>query len=104
MAADAAGGAALLEETCLVDHQDRIDVSKMLHDMLAHDVAQRVGIPLSTAKQRLLSPGAIIAGRLRTHPARLARLAAEQCIQELPRRDRNTILREQWTDAPPCVG
>jgi hypothetical protein len=42
-----------------------------------YNIAQRVGIPLPPAKDRLLAPRAWIAGRLRPHPTRLARLTAQ---------------------------
>ena len=36
---------ALLEKAGLVDHQHRIVIRQMLDDIVAHDVAQRIGIP-----------------------------------------------------------
>jgi len=96
----AAGGLALLEEAGLVDHQHRLRVGQRLQRVVAHQVAQRVGLPAAAAQDGLLPPGAGIARRLGPHPAGLAPLGAEQAVQEQPRRDRHPLLREQRPDPP----
>src|ERR1700721_326751 len=68
---------ALLEKAGLVDHQHRIVIRQMLDDIVAHDVAQRIGVPTPATEGRLLSPWAGIASRLRAHPAGLALLVSE---------------------------
>jgi hypothetical protein len=42
-----------------------------------NDLAQRAGVPPAAAQDRLLTPGAGIARRLRAHPARLSRFVAK---------------------------
>src|ERR1700678_4017164 len=69
----------------------------MLDDIIAHDIAQAIGIPITAAKDRLMSPRARIAGRLRAHPAGLALLIAEQTFQKQACVPRNPFLSEQWT-------
>src|SRR3954468_21728366 len=70
----AAGGLALLQEPCLVNHQDGIRFGKRLDHVLAHNIAQRVGIPAAPPQDRLLPPGAGVTRRFGAHPARLAPL------------------------------
>src|SRR5271156_1459041 len=72
----------------------------MLNNVVAHDIAQGVGIPAAASQQSLLPPGARITRSLGAHPSGLARLVAEQNIEKIASRRRNTILREQWPDAP----
>ena len=100
LARDAAGRLALLEEAGLVEHQHGILVGQRLQRVVAHHVAQRVGLPAAAAEDGLLPPGAGVARRLRPHPARLAPLGAEQAVQEQPRRDRHPLLAEQRPDPP----
>src|SRR6266436_5440760 len=69
----------------------------MLDDIVAHDIAQGISVPIPTTKNCLLSPWARIASRLRTHPAGLALLISEQTFQEQACIRRNTLLREQRT-------
>src|SRR3954468_24385091 len=69
-----AGGPPLLEKAGLVYDQHRTRIGQGLKGIVAHQIAQRLGVPLSPAEQRLLAPGARIARRLRPHPARLAPL------------------------------
>src|SRR5688500_6165454 len=69
----------------------------MLDDIVAHDIAQGIRVPISTTQNRLLPPGARIACRLRAHPTGLARLISEQAFQEQTGIRRNTLLREQRT-------
>src|SRR6266540_1272183 len=69
----------------------------MLDDIIAHDIAQGIGVPIPTTQNRLLPPRAGIACRLRAHPTGLALLISEQTFQEHARIRRNTLLREQRT-------
>ncbi len=50
--------------------------------MLAHDIAQRVGVPLAAPEHRLLTPRSGIASRLGSHPTSLAPFRPEQAVQE----------------------
>ena len=88
---------ALLEKASLVDDEDRILICQMLDDIVAHDIAQGIGIPIPATKDRLLSPWTRIASRLRAHPAGLALLVAEQTFQKQAGVPRNLFLHEQWT-------
>jgi hypothetical protein len=85
---------ALFEKAGLVDHQHRIVIRQMLNDIVAHDIAQRISIPIPATQDRLLPPGASIASRLRAHPTGLALLISEQAFQEQACIRRNTFLRE----------
>src|SRR6266496_4918016 len=69
----------------------------MLDDIVAHDIAQGISVPISTTQNCLLTPWARIASRLRAHPAGLALLISEQTFQEQACIRRNTLLREQRT-------
>src|SRR4029077_2879172 len=69
----------------------------MLDDIVAHDIAQGISVPVSTTQNRLLPPWAGIASRLRAHPTGLALLISEQTFQEQTCIRRNTLLREQRT-------
>src|ERR1700730_2627992 len=69
----------------------------MLDDIVAHDIAQGIGIPIPAAQDRLLPPWTRIASRLRAHPAGLALLVAEQTFQKQACVPRNPFLHEQWT-------
>jgi hypothetical protein len=100
---DAAGALALLEKAGLVDDQHGIPVGQALDRVLAHQVAERVGLPAAAAEDGLLAPGTGIARRLRPHPAGLAPFGPEQTIQEQPRRDRNPLLAEQRPDPFLCI-
>jgi hypothetical protein len=95
-----AGGPPLLEKAGLVYDQHRTRIGQGLKGIVAHQIAQRLGVPLSPAEQRLLAPGARIARRLRPHPARLAPLRPKERIQEQPRRMRRARLLEQRPDPP----
>src|SRR5712691_1572972 len=88
---------ALLEKAGLVDHEDRIVIRQMLDDIIAYDIAQGISIPIHAPQDRLLTPWAGIASRLRAHPAGLALLIAEQTFQEQTCIRRNTLLPEQRT-------
>src|SRR4029077_19539273 len=69
----------------------------MLNDIVAHDIAQGISVPVSTTQNRLLPPWARIASRLRAHPTGLTLLISEQTFQEQTCIRRNTLLREQRT-------
>src|SRR6266849_2944644 len=69
----------------------------MLDDIIAHDIAQGIGVPIPTTQNCLLPPWTRIASRLRSHPTGLALLISEQTFQEQPCIRRNTLLREQRT-------
>src|SRR5674476_1384566 len=62
---------ALLENAGLVDHEDRIVIRQMLDDIIADDIAQSIGIPITATQDRLLPPRARIASCLRPHPTGL---------------------------------
>src|SRR5260370_27067468 len=88
---------ALFEKTGIVDHQHRIVIRQMIDDIVVHDIAQGISVPVSTTQNRLLPPWAGIASRLRAHPTGLALLISEQAFQEQTCIRRNTLLREQRT-------
>ncbi len=67
----------------------------MLDDIVAHDIAQGIRFPSPTTQNRLLAPGARIAGRLGSHPSRLALFRTQKPINKLPSRRRDAILCEQ---------
>ena len=86
---------ALLEKAGFIDHQNRILVRKVLDDIVAHDVAQRIRFPPVPTQKRLLPPRTGVAGRLSAHPPGLATLITKQTVQEKPRVYRRTLLRKQ---------
>src|SRR5712672_4027559 len=51
-------------------------------DIVAHHIAQSIGIPPVTAQNRLLPPWPRIARRLRPHPSGFATLVAKQTVHE----------------------
>src|SRR5258705_4643643 len=69
----------------------------MLDDIVAHDIAQGIGIPIPATKDSLLPPWTRIASCLRPHPAGLALLITEQTFQKQACVPRNPFLPEQWT-------
>src|ERR1700739_1700745 len=73
---------ALLEKAGLVDDEDRIVICQMLDDIVAHDIAQGISIPIPATQDCLLPPWTRIASRLRAHPTGLALLIAEQTFQK----------------------
>src|SRR3954454_6594284 len=75
-----AGGPPLLEKAGLVYDQHRTRIGQGLKGIVAHQIAQRLGVPLSPAEQRLLAPRCRITRRLRPHPARLAPLRPKERI------------------------
>src|SRR3954471_20570844 len=79
---DTAGCLALLQEPGLVNDQHRVLVRQVLDSIVAHNVAQRIGIPAAAPQDRLLPPGAGIASRLGPHPPRLASLLPKQPIKK----------------------
>src|SRR5438046_5745844 len=88
---------ALLEKAGLIDHQHRVLVGKMLSDIVAHHIAQSIGIPPVTAQIRLLPPWPRIARRLRPHPSGFATLVAKQPVHKQARVQCCAVLLEQWT-------
>src|SRR3984893_8841966 len=88
---------ALLEKAGLIDDEDRIVICQMLDDIVAHDIAQGISIPIPATQDRLLPPWTRIASCLRTHPTGLASLIAEQTFQKKACVPRNTFLPEQRT-------
>src|ERR1700747_2383107 len=88
---------ALLEKAGLVDDEDRIVICQMLDDIVAHDIAQGISIPIPATQDCLLPPWTRIASRLRAHPTGLALLIAEQTFQKQACVPRNTFLPEQRT-------
>src|SRR5258705_13433398 len=88
---------ALFEKAGLVDHQHCIVIRQMLDDIVAHDIAQGISVPIPTPQNCLLPPWARIASRLRPLPTGLALLISEQTFQEQARIRRHTLLREQRT-------
>ena len=92
---DTAGRLALLQETGLVNHQHRVLVRQVLDHVLAHNVAQRIGIPAAPPQDRLLPPGTGVTRRFRPHPPRLAPLLPQQPIKKQTGRCRHPVLREQ---------
>jgi hypothetical protein len=75
---------ALLQEAGLVNDENRRLLGKRLQRVLAHDLAQCIGVPPAAAQDRLLTPGAGIARCLRAHPAGLSRFVAKKSVQKLP--------------------
>jgi hypothetical protein len=88
-------GFALLQEAGLINHQHCVIIAQMFDDILANKIPQRIGVPTVAAKQFLLPPRPSIARRLRTHPAGLTLLLAEQPIQKQAGIHRRSLLREQ---------
>src|SRR5246127_4700751 len=99
LACNPARGLALFQKAGLIDDQNRVLIAKCFQRVLTYNVAQRVGVPLPPAQDRLLAPRAWIAGRFRPHPTRLTRLVAQQSVEKLPRRGCDPLLRKQRTDA-----
>jgi len=91
---------ALLEEALdplrgsSINNQHRIIVREMLNDILAHQVAQCIGIPSIPAEKRLLPPRTRIASCLGAHPPRLTPFITKQAVQEQSRVDCRTSLRK----------
>src|SRR3954447_9320008 len=90
-----AGRLALLQEPCLVHHQDGIRFGKRLDHVRTHNIAQRVGIPAAPPQDRLLPPGTGVTCCLGAHPACLAPLLSKQPINKQTGRRRHPFLREQ---------
>src|SRR5512136_1291757 len=88
---------ALFEKAGLVDHEDRIVIRQMLDDIVTHDIAQSISIPIPTTQDRLLPPRARIACCLRAHPTGFALLISKQTFQKQACIRRNTLLPEQRT-------
>jgi hypothetical protein len=80
LAGNAAGGLALLEEPGLVDDEHRVGRAQYRDDIVAHQVAQRIGIPDGAAKHGLLPPGTWITGSFGPHPAGLTPFRPEEPV------------------------
>jgi hypothetical protein len=63
--------------------------------IVAHNVAQSIGIPAAPPQDRLLPPGTGITSRFGPHPARLAPFLPEQSVKKQTRRCRYTLLRKE---------
>src|SRR5258705_7582559 len=72
----------------------------MLDDIVAHDIAQGIGIPIPATKDSLLPPWTRIASCLRPHPAGLALLITEQTFQKQACVPRNPFLPEHEATQP----
>jgi hypothetical protein len=96
----AAGGLALLQKAGLVNDQNGVIRRQVFERILAHHVAQRIGLPAAPPQDRLLPPGAGVTGSLGAHPARLASLLPKQPIEKHTRRCRYPFLREQGAHPP----
>src|ERR1700752_4607729 len=51
---------SLFQKAGLIDDQNRVLITKRFQRVLTDNVAQRVGVPLPPAQDRLLAPGAWI--------------------------------------------
>jgi hypothetical protein len=100
LAPDPAGRLALLQKARLIENQNRIRISQGLERIVAHEIAQRIGVPARPIEKRLLAPRTSIARGLGAHPSRLAPLRPEQGVQEQLRRRRRALLLEQRPDPP----
>ncbi|KGJ06269.1 hypothetical protein IT41_03685 [Paracoccus halophilus] len=78
-----------------INRQHRIRIRQRFQRIVAEDVTQGIGIPLSATQYRLLPPGCLVAGSLCPHPPGLAPFLARKATEKLPGRRRNTLLREQ---------
>src|SRR6516162_1356211 len=81
LARNSARGLALLQKAGFVDDKNRVSIAQRFQCILTRHIAQCVGIPSSSAQDRLLAPRAWIADRFRPHPTRLARFVAQQPIE-----------------------
>ena len=90
---------ALLRKAGFVYDENRILIAKGFQHVIAYNIAQGVGAPLTAAKDRLLTPGTRITGCFRAHPAGLARLVPQQTIQKLTSRCRHALLKKQRPNA-----
>jgi len=82
LASHTAGRVALLQKARLIENQHGVRIGQGLQRIVTHDVAQCIGVPLSSPQNSLLAPGARIAGRFRPHPTRLASLSAQKSVQK----------------------
>ncbi|OWK25953.1 hypothetical protein AJ87_48910 [Rhizobium yanglingense] len=82
---------ALLEEARLIDDQDRIVCGEVFYNILSHDVAKSVRVPMPATQNGLLPSRAGITGRLGAHPTCLTPLVTQQKV----RRCCNSLLRKQ---------
>jgi hypothetical protein len=99
MPSNAARRLALLEEAVFVDDQHGIALGQRLKHIVAHNIAQRVGIPVAAAQHCLLAPRTDAAGGLRPHPARLAPLWPKQRVKESHSRGQDARVIDQPTQS-----
>lgn len=86
---------ALFQKAGFIDDQNGIGIGQGLQRIVAHDIAQGIGIPRHPTEDRLLPPGTLVACGFRPHPAGLAPFVSQQAIQKLTGRCRNPFLCEQ---------
>src|SRR3954447_3753045 len=84
-----AGLLAPLQKTGLVNHQYGVILRQVFERIVAHDVAQRVGIPAAAPQDRLLPPGTGVPGRFlwgspRAKRAGLGRASSLSCAAPAP--------------------
>ena len=96
----AARGLALLQKTGLVNDQNRVIRCQVFERILAHNIAQSIGIPAAPPQDRLLPPGTGITRRLGPHPACLAPLLPQQPVKKQTGRYCYPFLREQRAHPP----
>jgi hypothetical protein len=85
---------ALFEKAGLVYHENRIIIRQMLDDIVAEDIAQRIGIRIHPTKDSLLLSRRI-ARCLRAHSTGLALLITKQTFQKQACVPHNTFLPRQ---------
>src|ERR1700745_795255 len=95
LARNSARRLALLQKAGFVEDKNRVSIRQRFHCIFTHHIAQSIGIPSSSAQDRLLAPRAWIADRFRPHPTRLARFVAQQSIEKLSSRRCYSPLRKQ---------
>ena len=81
---------ALLQEPGLVDHQHRIVVAEVLHDVVAQVVADRVGVPVGVVEQPLHRIRGGVPGLLGQRPAVLPLGRRQQAPHIRPARARGS--------------
>jgi hypothetical protein len=84
LALDPNGGGALLEIAGLVHHQHRLGVAKVLDEVGAYVIADRILVPHRPGEQVLHPVGVGVPGVLSDRPAVLAWQARKQTTHERP--------------------
>src|SRR4029078_5788482 len=67
---NSARGLALLQKAGFVDDKNSVSIGQRFLCILTHHIAQCIGIPSSSAQDRLLAPRTWIAGRFRSYKGR----------------------------------